>query len=198
MPTGGREKTLNLNFFCTYAVLKPYCRKEDGHMDGEVGIRKAYEYILKGDYEQAVRWFEAAILADPGNADYYYKCSITCARSGKWAKALAYAEEAVLLDEHSNVYQLHLHTVQSKQLIIEASLIIEEASGELEEPVRLLQEALRLDPLSEDAYLLLGAIYGEAGFDELAVKNFTMVLGLNPQHTEAIDRLAYYEGKRRT
>ena len=63
--------------------------KEDGQMDGESCIRKAYEFIFNSDFEEAIHWFELAIEAEPDNASYYHKCAVSCARSGKSASGMS-------------------------------------------------------------------------------------------------------------
>src|SRR4051812_23998980 len=98
--------------------------KEDGRMDGESSVRKAYEAILGGDFEQAVVCFEEAISLEPANAAIYYRCSITCARSGKWPKALQYAQKAVELDPEQEEYRFHLDTVRARLLVQEAETML--------------------------------------------------------------------------
>ena len=108
-------------------------------MDGESSLKKAYEAILGGDFEQAIARFEEAIALEPDNAAAYYRCSITCARSGKWSKALQYAEQAALLDPGQEEYEFHLRTVRAKLLADEAEELL---TGQPEEAERALSEQL--------------------------------------------------------
>ncbi|MDT2191680.1 hypothetical protein [Paenibacillus larvae] len=57
-------------------------------MNGEQEIQKAYQALLDNDFEQAIDCFEQAVRRDPLNADFHYKLSISCARSGKLKKLL--------------------------------------------------------------------------------------------------------------
>ncbi|WP_077997230.1 tetratricopeptide repeat protein [Paenibacillus larvae] len=66
-------------------------------MNGEQEIQKAYQALLDNDFEQAIDCFEQAVRRDPLNADFHYKLSISCARSGKLKKALAHARDALRL-----------------------------------------------------------------------------------------------------
>ncbi|GGF88987.1 tetratricopeptide repeat protein [Paenibacillus abyssi] len=167
-------------------------------MERGSSVKKAYEAILSGDFETAIHWFEQAIRHEPGNADYHYKCSITCARSGKWPKALHYAEEAVRLQSDHEEYQFHLNTVKAKILVTEAVHAIEEKRLDLHHAISLLHDAVRLDPLNGDAYLLLGAAYGELSQFEEAADSLKEALRLDPQHAEARRLFTEFSQKRKT
>lgn len=167
-------------------------------MDGESSLKKAYEAILSGDFEQAIVRFEEAIEQDPENAAAYYRCSITCARSGKWQKALQYAEQAVKLDAQQEEYAFHLQTVQAKQLVIEAeTLFAMQTSQSAEQALEMLQEASRLDPLNLDAFLLLGAAYASLNRIDEAASCALEAIRLNPEHSAARRLLADMNRRRR-
>ncbi|MFC5650783.1 tetratricopeptide repeat protein [Paenibacillus solisilvae] len=167
-------------------------------MDGESSLKKAYEAILSGDFEQAIARFEDAIEQDPDNAAPYYRCSITCARSGKWQKALLYAEKAVELDSEQEEYAFHLQTVQAKQLVIEAeSLFMAQTSLSSEQALDKLQEASKLDPLNLDALLLLGAAYASLNRLDEAASCALEAIRLDPEHSAARRLLADMNRRRR-
>ena len=166
-------------------------------MDGEANIRLAYQSILDGDYEAALDRFEAAIAADPENADYHYRCSITCARSGKWAKAQAYAEEAVRLDGEHEEYRFHLQTIRARLLALEAEQLLSRESPAREEAIARLEEAVRLDPLLVEAYRLLGNCCGALGRYDDAVAWLRTAIELDPGNAAARRWFADYSRKRR-
>lgn len=128
-------------------------------MDGETYVRQAYEAILQGDFELALHGFQQAIAAEPNNASYYYKGSVTCARSGKLPLAMAYALKAMELMPEDPTYELHYRTIKAKQLIADARLRLQAAAPNMEPCIEELKEATRLDPLAVEAYLLLGVVY---------------------------------------
>jgi tetratricopeptide (TPR) repeat protein len=164
-------------------------------MDGGKELQKAYEAILKSDFEQAEDWFERAIAAEPDNAEYHYRFSITCARSNKLPRALQHAEIAAKLDSESDMYRLHLATLQARELMVQAERALD---GSLEQPylaVELLKQAIALDPLSVEALLLLGAAAEAIGDYALAVRSANDVLRLDPQHEAAAALLQQYEQK---
>ncbi|BBH20963.1 hypothetical protein Back11_23080 [Paenibacillus baekrokdamisoli] len=168
-------------------------------MDGESSLKKAYEAILGGDFEQAIIRFEEAIEEEPGNAAAYYRCSITCARSGKWQKALDYAEQAVKLDPAQQEYHFHLQTVQAKQLVLEAETILStQTSVKADQALEMLQEASRLDPLNLEALLLLGAAYASLNRLDEAASCALRAIGLDPEHKAARRLLSDVKARRRS
>lgn len=164
-------------------------------MDGETAIKKAYESILKHDFERAIAWFEEAIALDPECAAYHYKLSITFARSNKLDKAIDHAMQAVRLDPEDEHYSFHLQHLQAKQLIFQAEKLFEELDERLWLAVALLQQAVELDPLSIEAFLLLGIAFYHLGEYSLAVKAMKELLKLDPQHAIGNRLLTDYELK---
>lgn len=127
-------------------------------MDGESCLRQAYEAIFQGDFEQAVAWFGQAIAAEPDNASFYHKGSITCARSGKLVLALAYAAKAVELEPDEPVYRLNWNVISAKRSVLEARQLLAEQPPDLDRIAGLLRSAAACDPLSAEARLLLGFV----------------------------------------
>lgn len=154
-------------------------------MNGEEGIRKAYQAILRGDFEQAVVWFEKAIAQEPDNAAYHYRLSITCGRSGRLAKALEHAANAVRLSPEDRSYELHYKRLQAQEKLIQAKAALEQNGNQLYLAVALLKEAIALDPLSAEAYMMLGMAYGELEEFPEAVRALNEALRLHPQHKGA-------------
>jgi len=166
-------------------------------MAGEEHIRQAYASILSGDYEQAIRSFEQAIAAEPGNPAYHHKCSITCMRSALWTKALRHAEEAVRLAPDQTDYRYHLASVQARIAAEEAKNELAAADPDYASVIGRLKLALELDPLLDEAWLLMAAAYGALGrFDE-AAQAAREALRLNPAHGEAKRLFADYRRRHR-
>ena len=166
-------------------------------MDGESCIKKAYEFIFQSDFEQAIYWFEQAIAVDPHNAAYYHKCSVSCARSGKWTKAKIYAEEAEKLDPANDEFRYHSQVVRAQLLLVEANGLLMEKPPRLEDAVDLLQQAVSLDPLSFDACYTIGIVYATMGRLDEATHHAREALRLNPGHSAARRLFADVNRKRR-
>jgi tetratricopeptide (TPR) repeat protein len=166
-------------------------------VDGEGHVRQAYASILEGDYEQAIRSFERAIAAEPGNPAYHHKCSITCMRSAQWEKALRHAEEAVRLAPEQAEYRYYLASVRARIAAEEAKSELASADPDYAAVIAGLKQALELDPLLDEAWLLLAAAYGALGrFDE-AARAAREALRLNPAHGEAKRLFADYRRRHR-
>lgn len=157
-------------------------------MDGEGYVRQAYEAIMQGDFELALLEFQHAIAADPGNASYYYKGSVTCARSGKLQLAMTYAQKALELNPDDPTYKLHYRTVQAKQRVHDVRNRLQLALPNLGECAMELKEATRLDPLSAEAFLLLGIVHRLRGDYRSSLETLREALTLDPQN-EDIRRL---------
>ncbi len=151
-------------------------------MNGAEAIQRAYEAILKSDFEAAVEWFLEAVALEPDNPDYYYRLSITCARSDKLPAALSYAREALRLSAAEPVYQLHLDYLLAKEKAVQAEACLKQGGSQLYLAVTLLKEAIRLDPLSVEARLLLGYALGELEEYPQAIAALKEASRLNPQH----------------
>lgn len=154
-------------------------------MDGERATKKAYESILQNDFEQAIYWFERAIEDDPDNASYHYKLSITCARSGKVAKAIKHAEFAVRLDALQE-YTNHLRNLESIRLVQQAEHCLNQVPAQARAALVLLREAVERDPLNLEAYLLQGIAYISTGKYALALQSLEEALRLDPHHEASL------------
>ena len=177
-------------------IDKQMC-EEGLRVAGEEHVRQAYASILSGDYEQAIRSFEQAIAAEPGNPAYHHKCSITCMRSALWTKALRHAEEAVRLAPEQADYRYHLASVQARIAAEEAKGELATADPDYASVIARLKLALEQDPLLDEAWLLMAAAYGALGrFDE-AARAAREALRLNPAHDEAKRLFADYRRRHR-
>lgn len=154
-------------------------------MEGKIKVGKAYESILYGDFEQAIYWFEQAMEDEPDNAEYPYRCSISCSRSGKWVKALEYARRAVRLDPGHSKYAYQLGMVESRWLTVQAARLLESDSPDYAAACGLLEQAYGRDPLHTQALLLLAAAYDKQGRHSEALHALGQILKLEPGHAEA-------------
>ncbi|WP_418038332.1 tetratricopeptide repeat protein [Paenibacillus xylanilyticus] len=157
-------------------------------MKPEDYMQQAYRCILQNDFEQAIRWFESAILAYPEHAELHYRCSITHARSQHLGPALEHARKAAELSNGTEEYVLHLQTLEAKQLSTQAKALLEQAgSGTNERYVSaaaLLKEAVKLDPLSVEAHVMLALAYSDLNEFDRAIKAIRDAISLDPQNAQ--------------
>ncbi|MHA6483919.1 tetratricopeptide repeat protein [Paenibacillus sp. strain BS8-2] len=154
-------------------------------MDGESCIRKAYDDILRGDFEGAIHWFELAIAAEPDNAGYYHKCAVSCARSNKWHKARQYADIAEKLDPDNDEYRFHTQFVYANLLLEEANVLLAASPPKLLEAGDKLMQVVKLDPLNFDGFYTLAMIRYTEGDMEQALTYIRDALVLDPHHHTA-------------
>ncbi|MCU6708329.1 tetratricopeptide repeat protein [Paenibacillus sp. J5C_2022] len=166
-------------------------------MDGASSVKKAYELILQNDFEGAIYWFEQAIAADPGNASYYHRCAVSCARSEKWQQAKVYADTAEQMEPDNEEYRYHARVVQAKLLIIEVNHLLATEPPSWKDAEDLLMQAISLDPICFEGYYTLALVYGELGRLDEAAANAREALRLEPQHAAARRLFADLNRKRR-
>lgn len=160
-------------------------------MEAEKYVQEAYHCILQNDFERAIECFEMAIAAQPDRPDYYFRCSVTYARSNRMEQALAYARKAVQMAPAQQEYVLHLHALEAKQFTEQARKELDGVKNDTEargKAIKLLEKATSLDPLCGDAFVLLALIYEEIHEYKCALKALNEAITLYPQD-EHLDRL---------
>ncbi|GAB6929990.1 hypothetical protein JCM10914A_39730 [Paenibacillus sp. JCM 10914] len=156
-------------------------------MSTETYIQKAYRCILQNDFEEALRWFEQALQADPGDAEVHYRCSITYGRSDRLEMAIFHAEEAVRLQPDKPEYRLHLQHIKAAELVRNARKMVDSRQdvtpSDLYQAVTLLKSAVSMDPLHAQAYVWLALVYSELNEHAQAISTLKEVIALYPQES---------------
>ncbi|ANA82063.1 tetratricopeptide repeat protein [Paenibacillus glucanolyticus] len=156
-------------------------------MKPESYIQKAYRCILQNDFDEALRWFEQAIAANPGDAEVHYRCSITYGRSNKLDMAIIHAEEAVRLQPDKPEYGVHLQHIKAAELVQRARKMVENRKDvtktELYQAISHLKSAVAMDPLYAQAYVWLALVYSELDEHALAISTLKEVIALYPQES---------------
>lgn len=157
-------------------------------MNGEYHIRKAYESILDADFEKAIAHFKEAVECEPHNAAYHYKLSMTYARSAKLRLALEHAERACELDEAEQEYRYHYQQLRAKQLVQQSEQCLALDRADKVDACLLLKQAIQLDPLLMEAYVLLASTYLELGEIQSAESILYKAMNISPDY-EATKKL---------
>ncbi|MBP1999568.1 tetratricopeptide (TPR) repeat protein [Paenibacillus shirakamiensis] len=126
-------------------------------------LAQAYKSILNHDFEQAIQWFDRAIGANPLDADIHFRCSVTCARSGRMDKAVFHASEAVRLDSDTEEYKLQYERLQAREMRLSAVQLFG-PGGTIETDnailaVSLLEQSTAFDPLYGESFVWLASAY---------------------------------------
>ena len=155
-------------------------------------------FILEGDFEEAIYWFEQAITFEPNNASYHYRCSISCSRSYRWKKAMKHALRAVELAPGTADYEYHLQIVQARLLVADFKVALAASTPEKAvNSLELLRQAVELDPLYAEAFYYLGTMSLSMNRIEDAIKYAKQALLLEPQDAKAMKLLLIARRKKR-
>jgi tetratricopeptide (TPR) repeat protein len=185
-----------------YVLAKAYYHKGDDYVDLAVrymerSLEAGYEapdsrtylgmsYARLEQYEQSVQWFERAI-AHASTEDVHavrVKAAESYVELGDYESARATLEEAIAgLDDE------FLVLLARNQL---ASVLI--LDGSLGEAEALLEDTIEQYPQSADAYYYLGIVYDQTDRGVQARDLWRTAREIDPNHTEALRRLANWEG----
>lgn len=150
---------------------------------GEHFIKKAYQAIFQQDFEQAIDHFKKAIAVEPANASFYYRLSITYARSNKLMEAIEQAEKALSLDEENVSFKYYLDALYSRYLSQQAFSFIKNGEN-LEQTIEFFNRAISLNPLNVEAYILLAVALQKSGQKKDAEQVILKALRLDPHHQD--------------
>ena len=100
----------------------------------------------EGEFDQALKEFEAAAQANPDDAFLRFRLATLYLRKGDLKKALVEAEAAAKIDPQSLDNHLLLAGLYS-------------SLGQIQKGLSEYQEVLKLDPKNQEALLYLGALY---------------------------------------
>ncbi|WNR42421.1 tetratricopeptide repeat protein [Paenibacillus roseipurpureus] len=164
-------------------------------MNGENEIQKAYESILGHDFEKAIEWFEKAIAEEPNNAAYHHKLSITFTRSNKLNKAVEHASKAIELEPDNEAFRFHLQVLHARERVEEARKLLSTPTEHAERAIFLLKEAIVLDPLAIEAYLILGEAFALRNDFTRAYQTVMEAVRLEPVNEVAKRQAALYQLK---
>jgi Flp pilus assembly protein TadD len=139
-------------------------------------------YYRRGDYAQARREFERALMDNPEKADYAYNVAAAMDQQGDHAPAEKMYRHALTLDPG---HQPSYHGL--------AALMVEE--GRQNEANDLLSTWSATQPYSAEAATELGWLKGETGDLDGADRELRRALRQNPRNTRALTQLGKIHGK---
>jgi tetratricopeptide (TPR) repeat protein len=163
-------------------------RQQLGHWkDGEVLFRHAVEVTedndralnnlgialdQKGQIDEAIRQFEAAIRMKPGHPNAHYNLGIALDKKGRTDEAIGQFKESIRLKPDQANARYNLGIVLGRR-------------GQMDEAIRQYQEAIRLKPDYAEAYNDLGIALGRKGQMDEAIRQFQEAARLRPDYAEA-------------
>ena len=157
-----------------------------GHQSTDARTYLGLAYSSLGDYEASVAWFQDALVhARPEDVD-----SIRIeAADAQLALGAFPAAVRLLTDALDSLEDDYLRLVARNQLAL-----VHIAAGNSDEALSLLEDTIERYPESADAYYYLGVIYDDADDSVLARDFWRRAREIDPDHQEALRRLANREG----
>jgi tetratricopeptide (TPR) repeat protein len=179
-----------------------------------VNLNKGAEYYQNQDYENAITYFEKAMLAKPEDTTAYLYSGISAQSSGNYDVAeenykqllnLGYKNEDIYnflinvnLTEKKNPDKAIEYLQAAREAYPENNdflkreiviLINEERSDEAENK---LSEAIAADPNDPQLYYNRGYLFEQIGKNEEAVSSYEKALEINPEYFDANFNIAAY------
>jgi tetratricopeptide (TPR) repeat protein len=122
-------------------------------VNGERYIKAAFAYLYIREFRRAIESFQRAMEVEPDNPVYFFHASVTALRNQMYDHALLWAERAAELAPKNALYTEHVNVVRSSMLT--AAAMNAKSVGNWAEALRLLHEAIKRDPLNEEALIEL-------------------------------------------
>src|SRR5919106_3570581 len=149
----------------------PFAREQKTEIPPEaIGLShflKGHLLLGQGEFEEALKEFEAAAQASPSDSFLHFRLATLYLRKGDLKKAVVEAEAAARTDPKSVENRLLLAGLYS-------------SLGENQKGIGEYVEVLKLDPKNQEALLYLGALYLQLEDFERAGKNLEELLKLDP------------------
>jgi len=181
----------------------------DDHMD------RGMEYYERGEYDEAVAEFQAAIELEPDDAGAHRNLGTAYLEQGKYEEAAAAYEKAIELDPdfgeaYGDLAGAYVNLGRLSEAIAAGEKAIELApeyamaynnlgfayytQGMLDEAIAEYQEAIRINPDFDKAHDNLGVAYMMQDQLDEAIAEFKEVIRINPDHVGGHVNLgfAYY------
>jgi tetratricopeptide (TPR) repeat protein len=145
--------------------------KEKKHKEAENYKKKGDHCFQEGKYQEAIKFYSAAVEEAPGDDKVHYALGCTYYRLGDYNNAVIFFQNALAMDPDNNRYYYELgKTYLGKRSLVSA--------------LESFFKALELDPHDHMSLFGLGTAYRENGNYERAAKYFRKALLLNPGNVD--------------
>jgi predicted O-linked N-acetylglucosamine transferase (SPINDLY family) len=181
--------------------------REAGHLEqAQQAYQLANALAAQGKLDQAVDYYERALVLGPDNADAHNNLGLVLAAQGKLDQAVAHFERALALDpDYTEVHNYLGNALGMQGRTDQAVAHFERAlaldpdyaevhnnlgnalmlQGRTDQAVVHHERALALDPDNAQVHNNLGNAYRAQGRTDQAVVHYERALALNPDYAEA-------------
>jgi len=166
------EKGQNLNFAIPInEVLKIFNKKNSNiknNIEYENYFSKGLEAHNKGNYDEAILYYQKVINLNPGYFKAYYNLAQVYYSKGEYMNALNNFQNALEIDTQYIYAYYYLALCYGRLLDYDNAIIN-------------FKKAIKLNPQYSNAYHSLASAYVQKGEYQTAIENYKYVLQLNPR-----------------
>lgn len=143
----------------------------------DIFLRHGDKYILGGNYEDAVLYYEKALQGMPSDSDIYYNLGVASFKMGKLEKAIKENENAARLQPLDAGIHYNLGVTYGE-------------AGMWQKAIREYRKVIKIDSSYPKAYYNLGIAYGKTGKWNNALNIYRKLISLEPDNMDAHYNLA--------
>jgi tetratricopeptide (TPR) repeat protein len=168
-------------------AIKLDANNADGYAITALGIKARLD-IEKGDFDSALKSYDASIAFDPKAPALYLDRGMAWGAKGDQEKALADFDQTIKLDtNNASGYAMSARALRARSYA---------SSGNLEAAVAEYDEAVKLDPKQTTLYLDRAALWNLRGDNERALADYGEAIKIDPQNASSyVARADFRRGK---
>lgn len=139
--------------------------------------QRAFDFLSKADYDDAIAVYDEAIGHDPSNPDLFDARGDICRRKGDYPSAILNYNEAIRLNPKEASFFIARATVY-------------DVTGEYGQAIADYSEAIKLDPTDEEFFNWRGDAHQAKGEYDQAIADYDMAISLVPHDAYAFFKRA--------
>lgn len=164
----------------TYGLIVNYVYAQNNEKEA---VNKAYDYLIKGMYDEAISECNNAIAFNPNYANAYCNRGFAYEKKGDIDQALA---------DYNKALQLNTNFAEAYN----NRGVVYKRNGNLSQALSDYNKAIEIKPNYAEPYRNRGDIYAERGNLNKAIDDFARAIKLNPDFADAYyDRGTVYDKK---
>lgn len=134
------------------------------------------KFLLAGDYENALSYFEKAVKRDPHYAKAHFQIGYCNGKLGRHSEEIRAYKKTIYINPHYALAHYNLGVTYGEL-------------GHYSEAVKFYKQAIRIKPDYADAYYNLGTNYVKLGCYKKAIKTFKQTIRIKPNHAGAYSNM---------
>ncbi len=187
--------------------------KIENWLESEEGLYNSGIYfVISGDYEKAIPYFQKAVKKNPNNAESHFMMGYCYDELQRYNEAIDEYKQAIrikpnyaeahhnlgfaygILGRHNEAIAEFKEAIRIKPDLADAHNSLGFAYGRLgrhNEAIGEFKEAIRIKPDYADAHYNLGVVYGELGKYNEAIDEYKQAIRIKPDHANAHHNLGF-------